>query len=130
MAIRTLVVQCLTSEEQSVAAEILQRHGPVTTSGMYVHGVGEQADINALETTGLLVEQLPATPQLSWLDPAQQDEQAASALLTAATDQPQRSSPLQQAAANTSPVYIVQLTGPMREDWKQALDDLGVRLGL
>jgi len=129
MAIRTLVVQCLTSEEQSVAAEILQRHGPVTTSGMYVHGFGEQADINALETKGLLVEQLPATPELSWLDPAQQDEQAASALLTAAADELQRSSPLQQAAAGTSPVYIVQLTGPMREDWKQALDDLGVRLG-
>jgi hypothetical protein len=69
MTIRTLVVQCLTSEEQSVAAEILQRHGPVTTSGMYVHGVDEQADINTLETTGLLIEQLPTTPKLSWLDP-------------------------------------------------------------
>jgi hypothetical protein len=128
MALGTLVIQCLSAEEQSVAAEILQRHGPVITSGMYVHGVGEQADVNALEAKGLLVEQLPATPELSWLDPAQQNERAAGALLAAVTDQPQRFSPLQDAAFGASPVFIVQLTGPMREDGKQALDDLDVRL--
>ncbi len=129
MAVRNLVVQCLSAEEQSVAAEILHRNGPVTTSGMYVRGFGEQADVNALEAEGLLVEQLPSTPELSWLDPAQQDEQAAVALLAVAADEPERSSPIQDAAAGTSPVYIVQLKGPMRDDWKQALDDLDVRLG-
>jgi serine protease AprX len=129
MALRNLVVQCLSAEEQSAAAEILRRHGPVTTSGMYVRGFGEQADVDALEAKGLLVEQLPATPELSWLDPATQNEQAAGALLAAAADEPERSSPIQEAAGGANPVYIVQLKGPMRDDWKRALDDLDVRLG-
>lgn len=129
MAVRNLVVQCLSAEEQSLATEILRKRGPVTTSGMYVRGFGGEADVNALEAKGLLVEQLPATPELSWLDPDRQDERSAGELLAVAGDEPQRLSPVQEAAAGASPVWIVQLAGPMRDDWKQALDDLGVQLG-
>jgi hypothetical protein len=52
MTVGNLVVQCLSAEEQSVAAEILHSNGPVTTSGMYVHGVGEQADITPWKQRG------------------------------------------------------------------------------
>lgn len=129
MAVRNLVVQCLSAEEQSAAMAILEERGPVTMSGMYVRGFGEDADVRALEEKGLLVEQLPATPELSWLDPERQDEQSAGELLAAVGDEEERLSPVQEAAAGASPVYIVQLKGPMRDDWRQALDQLGVRLG-
>ncbi len=129
MAVRNLVVQCLSAEEQSAAMKILRRRGPVATSGMYVRGAGDQADVEALEARGLLVERLPTTPQLSWLDPERQDDEAAGELLAAVGDEREGRSPIQEAAAGASPVCIVQLKGPMRDDWRRTLDDLDVRLG-
>ena len=69
MAIHNLVVQCLSEEEMSAAGELLGKHGPVTRSGMYVYGAGDEADVQALEARGLSVDEIPAVPDLSWLDP-------------------------------------------------------------
>ncbi len=48
-------------------------------------------------------------------------------LLAAADAEP--SGPLQEAAAGAEDVYMIQLKGPIRDDWKARLDGLGVELG-
>jgi serine protease AprX len=126
MAIRNLVVQCLSAAEQSDTEEVLKKHGPVTRSGMYVYGAGDEADVQALEGRGLAVEEVPAVPDLSWLDPSRQDDAQADELL-AAGEEP--AGPLQEAAAGAEDVYMIQLKGPIRDDWKDRLDGLGVELG-
>ncbi|HEY3568177.1 MAG TPA: S8 family serine peptidase [Thermoanaerobaculia bacterium] len=126
MAIRNLVVQCLSAAEQSDAEGILQKHGPVTRSGMYVYGAGDDADVQALEGKGLAVEEVPATPDLTWLDPGRQDETQAEEVLSAAGEE---AGPLEEAAAGAEQVYMIQLKGPIQDDWKVRLDALGVELG-
>lgn len=129
MAIRNLVVQCLSAEDQAAADEVLKKRGPVTRSGMYVYGAGEDAEVQALEEKGLIVEEIPAQPDLSWLEPGNQDETAADELLATAEDEPSDPSPIQEAAAGAQNVYMIQLKGPIRDDWKAKLDALGIELG-
>jgi serine protease AprX len=126
MAIRNLVVQCLSAAEQSDAEEVLEKHGPVTRSGMYVYGTGDEADVRTLEGQGLAVEEVPAVPDLSWLDPSRQDDAQADELL-AAGEEP--AGLLQDADAGAEAVYMIQLKGPIRDGWKARLDGLGVELG-
>jgi hypothetical protein len=127
MVIRNLVVQCLSEAEMSAAGELLGKHGPVTRSGMYVYGAGDEADVQALEAQGLSVDEIPTVPDLSWLDPGQQEDVQSEVLLAAADAEP--SGPLQEAAAGAEDVYMIQLKGPIRDDWKARLDGLGVELG-
>ncbi|HET9209762.1 MAG TPA: S8 family serine peptidase [Thermoanaerobaculia bacterium] len=127
MAIRNLVIQCLSAGEQAEAEEVLKKHGPVARSGMYVYGAGDEADVQALEGRGLAVEEIPAVPDLSWLDPGRQDETRSEELLAAAEAGPE--GPLQEAAAGAESVYMIQLKGPIRDDWKARLDALGIELG-
>jgi serine protease AprX len=127
MAIRNLVVQCLSAAEQSGAEEVLKKHGPVTRSGMYVYGAGDEADVQALEGRQLSVEEIAAVPDLSWLDPGRQDDDQAEELLAGAGEEP--AGPLQEATAGAEDVYMIQLKGPIHDDWKARLDGLGVELG-
>src|SRR5436305_12432332 len=102
MAIRNLVVQCLSAAEQSGAEGILEKHGPVARSGMYVYGAGDDADVQALEGRGLSVEEIAAVPDLSWLDPGRQDDAQAEEVLSAAGEEP--AGPLEEAAAGPADV--------------------------
>jgi serine protease AprX len=129
MAIRNLVVQCLSEEDQAAADKVLKKRGPVTRSGMYVYGAGEDADVKALEDQGLVVEEIPSQPDLSWLEPGKQDEGAADELLALSEEEPADPSPIQEAAAGAENFYMIQLKGPIRDDWKARLEALGVELG-
>ncbi|HSK76417.1 MAG TPA: S8 family serine peptidase [Thermoanaerobaculia bacterium] len=128
MAIRNLVVQCLSEEDQTAVSEVLKKRGPVTWSGMYVYGAGEDADVKALEDQGLLVEEIPTQPDLSWLEPGKQDETASDELLAMAEEEPADPSPIQEAAAGAENMYMIQLKGPIHDDWKARLEALGVEL--
>lgn len=129
MAIRNLVIQCLSEEDQTAADTVLKKRGPVTWSGMYVYGAGDDADVKALEDQGLVVEEVSAQPNLSWLEPDKQDEGAADELLAMAEEEPAELSPIQEAAAGAENVYMIQLKGPIRPNWKEKLEALGVELG-
>lgn len=130
MAIRNLVIQCLSEDDQAAADAVLKKRGPVTWSGMYVYGAGDDADIEALEEKGLVVEEVAAQPDLSWLEPGKQDDDAAEGFLSAAEeDEFAPPSPIQEAAAGAENVYMIQLKGPIRPDWKEKLDALGIVLG-
>jgi serine protease AprX len=129
MAIRNLVVQCLSAEDQTAADEVLKQRGPVTWSGMYVYGAGDDAEVEALEDQGLIVEEIPGRPELSWLDPGRQDEAGADEFLAMAEEEPAELSPIQEAAAGAENVYMIQLKGPIRDAWKARLEALGVELG-
>lgn len=129
MAIRNLVIQCLSEQDQTAADAVLKKRGPVTWSGMYVYGSGDDAEIKALEDQGLVVEEVPSQPTLSWLEPDEQDDSAAVQFLSLAEEEPAEPSPIQEAAAGARNTYMIQLKGPIRPDWKKKLDDLGVELG-
>ena len=129
MAIRNLVIQCLSEDDQSAADAVLKKRGPVTRSGMYVYGAGDDADVEALEEKGLVVEEVPAQPNLSWLEPGQQDADAAGEFLSAVDEEFAPPSPIREAAAGAENVYMIQLKGPIRPDWKEKLDALGIELG-
>lgn len=129
MAIRNLVIQCLSEQDQAAADAVLKERGPVTWSGMYVYGSGDDAEIKALEDQGLVVEEVPSQPTLSWLEPDEQDDSAAVQFLSLAEEEPAHPSPIQEAAADAENVYMIQLKGPIRDDWKKKLDALGVELG-
>jgi len=129
MAIRNVSVQCLSTEEQSAAEQVLRRHGPVSRSGLYVFGAADEADVREMEGRGMAVEEVPALPDLSWLDPGHQDVEGAAELLAAGEEEPAGGSPLQEAGAGMDQVYMIQLKGPLRDEWKAELDALGVELG-
>ncbi len=129
MAIRNVIVQCLSTEEQGAAEEVLKKHGPVSRGGMYVYGAGDEADVQTLEGRGLSVDEVPSVPDLSWLDPGKQDKVDADELLAAADEERGEPSPIQEAAAGAESVYMIQLKGPIRDAWKAKLDALGVELG-
>jgi serine protease AprX len=128
MALQNLVVQCLSDEDKAAVSEVLKKHGPVTWSGMYVYGAGDGADVEALEKLGIVVEEIPAQPDLSWLEPGKQDMAASDELLATAEEEPAEPSPIQEAAAGAVDVYMIQLKGPIHDDWKARLDALGVEL--
>lgn len=128
MAIRNVSVQCLSPEEQTAAEQVLRRHGPASRSGLYVFGAADEADVRELEGLGMAVEEVPALPDLSWLDPGRQDETDAEEMLATAEEEP-AGSPLQEMGAGVDQVYMIQLKGPLRDEWKARLDALGVLLG-
>ncbi len=129
MAVRNVIVQCLSTEEQAAAEEVLTKHGPVTRSGMYVYGAGDKADVQTLEGRGMSVDEVPSIPDLSWLDPGKQDDVDARELLAAADEEPGERSPIQEAGDGAESVYMIQLKGPIRDAWKEKLDALDVELG-
>ncbi len=129
MALRNLVVQCLSKEDETAADEVLKNRGPITWSGSYAYGAGDDAEVKALEEKGLIVEEIPSKPELSWLDPGKQDEDAAGEFLAMAEEEPTNSSPIQEAAVGAENVYMIQLKGPIHPDWKAELEALGVELG-
>src|SRR5690349_21389439 len=129
MAIRNLVIQCLSEDDQAAADAVLKKRGPVTRSGMYVYGAGDDSDIEVLEEKGLVVEEVAAQPNLSWLEPSQQDADAAGEFLSAVDEEFAPPSPIREAAVGAENVYMIQLKGPIRPDWKEKLDALGIELG-
>ena len=126
MALRNLVVQCLNHGELEHAREILAPHGPASVSGHYVYGSGDDAEVARLEALDLTVEEVPAEPCLAWLEPDQLSD-AADHLLLATGDA--LGSVLGDLAPDLRQVYLLQVKGPLRDEWLATLKSREVELG-
>jgi serine protease AprX len=124
MAPQLTLVQYLNENDRQLAESVLGKHGPVSTTPVQVRGYADEEDVRALEERGLIVEQVPAEPTLSWLEPDAQEELPPEML---ADDSGPRS-PIQEAAAAAPRVYLIQMEGPLLAEWRQRLDQLGVEL--
>lgn len=126
MALRNLVVQCLNHQDLEQAREILAPRAPASISGHYVYGSGDDAELARLEELGLVVEEVAAEPCLAWLEP-DKISNAADHLLQA-TDGALESV-LGGLAPDLRQVYLLQVKGPLRDDWHAVLKSRGVELG-
>ena len=126
MALRNLVVQCLNHDDLEHAREILAPRGPASVSGHYVYGSGDDAEVARLEALDLTVEEVPAEPCLAWLEPDQLSD-AADHLLLATGDA--LGSVLGDLAPDLRQVYLLQVKGPLRDEWLATLKSRGVELG-
>jgi subtilisin family serine protease len=126
MASDHLIVQCLNNSDKQIAEQALKKNGPVSSSEAYVRGYGDEEDVQALQKQGLIVEKLPNHPEMSWLDPMRTEEPTEN--LLSAEIYLGEQSPIQEAASESSGIYLLQLKGPLRTEWRQKLNEHGVRL--
>ncbi len=127
MAIRNIIVQCLSADDTQIAEVILAKSGADVSSGqVYMQGYAEDEDIKAMENQGLIVERVPDAAQvsMSWLDP-NSAENAGANLLSDAGGAP---SAIEEAGDDSQQVFLIQLKGPLRPEWKEKLDKCGVEL--
>jgi subtilisin family serine protease len=120
-------IRCIGINEEEVekAVEILSKHPSFGRSGYSVTGLAEESEIAQLEQAGLIVEVVPEeTPPIGWLEPGQEEEVTPAAPM--ATRGPRVYARL---AAEAQERYVIQFVGPLGEDDRLALANLGVKLG-
>ncbi len=124
--LKHIIVQVLDESEKETAASVLKKHGDVSLSQYYVRGYGDDKDIEALRDDGFIVEHFGAEELgLRWLEPDEEEESAETLSVEFDAGPP---SPIQQVAAASPEVCLLQLKGPLRAAWKEQLDQHGVQL--
>jgi subtilisin family serine protease len=120
-------IRCIGMDEGEVqkAVEILSKRPSFGRGGYSVTGLAEETEIARLEHAGLIVEVVPEETQpIGWLEPDPEEEAAQPAPL--ASGAPRAYGRL---AAKAKERYVIQFTGPLGEDDRLALRNLGVKLG-
>lgn len=124
MALRHVRCIGINEEEMVAATAILKKYAPFERSGYYVTGFVDEAEIAELERRGLMVEVLPDSARIGWLEPG--DASPRPELLSnlgLAVD-----SSLRALAHHASERYIIQFNGPLGEAERKQLADLCIRL--
>ncbi len=127
MAKKRVIAHFMHEQEQHAALEAL---GDATVTDSYVMGSIEESQIASLEAQGLIVQVLeePKLPETPGLEPL--GTLGAGTRPTVGghlTDLENLAFDLEidEAKAN---FYLIQLSGPLVEDWRRQLEELGVRL--
>src|ERR1700754_4716512 len=122
-------IRCIgmSQDEVDAAVEICGKRPSFGQSGYSVTGLADDAEIRQLEQAGLLVEVIPdETLPIAWLepDPAEAVERRGPPPMADAAERP-----FSGLATDGAGRYVVQFSGPLGEDDRATLSDLGVELG-
>lgn len=127
MALRLIRCTGTSDSELDAGQQILQGRPRFERVGMNINAAADENDIAALEARGLIVEIMPETPGLSWLEPEKVEDSPE----TLAADQSPVESSLYVKAlqASDGEYYVVQFNAMPTQTQLARLTALDIRLG-
>ncbi|MGB9879726.1 MAG: S8 family serine peptidase, partial [Anaerolineae bacterium] len=123
MAKKRIIAHFMYAEEEAAA---LQKMSNVQRTESYVLGEIDEADIAALRQEGLVIQVLEEQPRVE--TPGEEVEPVPGSVVRRARYEPSAKAPKPTVDRSKSNFYLIQLKGPLLEEWRQQLRRLRVRL--
>ena len=120
-------IRCLGMDAGALAKaeKTLEQNGPVDRRGYELLGyAADTKQVRALQKQGLIVEVIPATSKIGWLE---QDKTPT--LPDAFSAAAPEDSPFGKMAKKGTDRYIIQFKGPLRDRDRDQVEALGIKLG-
>lgn len=123
MAKKRIIAHFMDEQEETTA---LQKITNVQRTESYVLGEINETDIPALQQKGLIIQVLEAQPKAE--TPGKELEPIPGTILRRSREEPSAKAPEPTVDRSKSNFYLIQLKGPLLEEWRQQLRQLRVQL--